>query len=88
MGRRWTARKREPARQRDELPLPRRAAAWLAKDALSASEFGCRLNRALALYPSETNLRMYNLLDSHDTARFLYEAGGDKARLRLAAALQ
>ena len=64
------------------------AAAWLAKDALSASEFGCRLNRALALYPNETNLRMYNLLDSHDTARFLYEAGGDKARLRLAAALQ
>ena len=64
------------------------AVAWLAKDALSASEFGCRLNRALALYPSETNLRMYNLLDSHDTARFLYEAGGDKARLRLAAALQ
>ena len=60
------------------------AAAWLAKDALSASEFGCRLNRALALYPNETNLRMYNLLDSHDTARFLYEAGGDKARLRLA----
>ena len=64
------------------------AAAWLAKDALSASEFGCRLNRALALYPNETNLRMYNLLDSHDTARFLYEADGDKARLRLAAALQ
>ena len=64
------------------------AVAWLAKDALSASEFGCRLNRALALYPNETNLRMYNLLDSHDTARFLYEAGGDKARLRLAAALQ
>ena len=31
---------------------------------------------------------MYNLLDSHDTARFLYEAGGDKARLRLATALQ
>ena len=64
------------------------AVAWLAKDALSASEFGCRLNRALALYPNETNLRMYNLLDSHDTARFLYEASGDKARLRLAAALQ
>lgn len=35
-----------------------------------------------------TNLRMYNLLDSHDTARFLYEAGGDKARLRLAVAMQ
>ena len=31
---------------------------------------------------------MYNLLDSHDTARFLYEAGGDKARLRLAVAMQ
>ena len=64
------------------------AVAWLAKDALPASEFGCRLNRTLALYPGETNLRMYNLLDSHDTARFLYEAGGDKARLRLAVAMQ
>ena len=64
------------------------AVAWLAKDTLPASEFGCRLNRALALYPGETNLRMYNLLDSHDTARFLYEAGGDKARLRLAVAMQ
>ena len=64
------------------------AVAWLAKDALPASEFGCRLNRGLALYPGETNLRMYNLLDSHDTARFLYEAGGDKARLRLAVAMQ
>ena len=31
---------------------------------------------------------MWNLIDSHDTSRFLYRAGEDKRKLRLAAALQ
>jgi glycosidase len=31
---------------------------------------------------------MWNLIDSHDTSRFLYRAGGDKRKLRLAAAMQ
>ena len=64
------------------------AVAWLAKDELSASEFGCRLNRALALYPGETNLRMYNLLDSHDVSRFLTLCGGDRARMEQAVLFQ
>lgn len=88
MGRRRAARKREPARQRDELSLPRRGGRVAGEG--RAFRVGIRLppQPALALYPNETNLRMYNLLDSHDTARFLYEADGDKARLRLATALQ
>lgn len=64
------------------------AVAWLAKGQISVSEFDHQLNTVLALYPVETSQRMYNLLDSHDTARFLYESGGDITRLMLAVAVQ
>ena len=58
-GRRWTARKREPARQRDELSLPRRSGRVAGEG--RAFRVGIRLppQLALALYPSETNFRMY-----------------------------
>lgn len=39
------------------------------------------LNRALEGY-------LWNLIDSHDTARFLHSAGGDRQKQKLAAALQ
>lgn len=39
------------------------------------------------LHPAVRPL-LWNLIGSHDTPRFLYECGGDKARMRLAAALQ
>ncbi len=39
------------------------------------------------LHPAAYHL-LWNLIGSHDTARFLREAGGDRAKLRLAAALQ
>lgn len=61
---------------------------WIAKDKISVSTFDQRINRMLSLYPQETNLRMYNPLDSHDTARFLFSCGNDIARLRLGVALQ
>ena len=61
---------------------------WIAKDKISVSTFNQRINRMLSLYPQETNLRMYNPLDSHDTARFLFSCGNDIARLRLGVALQ
>lgn len=61
---------------------------WLAKQKVSVTEFDNLLNSSLALYPKEINHRMYNLLDSHDTARFLFECGGDKKRLKLAVAFQ
>lgn len=43
---------------------------WLAKEKIRPSELDHRLNRMLSLYPEEVSLRMYNPLDSHDTARF------------------
>lgn len=61
---------------------------WIAKGEITAGEFDHRINRMYSLYPDEVNRVMYNLLDSHDTARFLYDCGNDKVRLRLAVALQ
>ncbi len=39
-------------------------------------------------YHSEGLPVLWNLIDSHDTSRFLHRAGGDKRKLRLAAAMQ
>lgn len=61
---------------------------YFAKDKISASQLNNRLNSMLMKYPDEINLTMYNCLGSHDTARFLTEAKGEKWRLRLAMAFQ
>lgn len=61
---------------------------WLALECIDAETFGHRVNEMLARYPREVSLRMYNLLDSHDTERFLTLCGGDESRQRLAVALQ
>lgn len=61
---------------------------WLARKAITAKQFDHRINQMLALYSTETNLRMYNPLDSHDTSRFLFECGEDTRRFKLAVALQ
>ena len=64
------------------------AADFFACGTLSAMEMAVRLNRLLMRYPPEITLGMYNLLGSHDTARFLTEAGGVQWKLRLAMAFQ
>jgi neopullulanase len=51
---------------------------------LSAAEFGDRIDYVLSLYQPEINQAQLNLLDSHDTARFLTVAGGDVDALKLA----
>ena len=61
---------------------------FFARQSISASAFSEQLNSMLMRYPDETNLSMYNLLGSHDTARFLTEAHGEIWRLRLAMAFQ
>lgn len=61
---------------------------WLGTEELSAAQFDDRINRMLSLYPEEVALRLYNPLDSHDTARFLFACGNDIRRFRLAVALQ
>ncbi len=50
----------------------------------TAAEFGDRIEYLLNLYAPEINNVQLNLLDSHDTPRFLTTAGGDESALRLA----
>jgi cyclomaltodextrinase / maltogenic alpha-amylase / neopullulanase len=59
---------------------------WLAKEKIDVLEFDNRINYMLSLYPETTRQCMYNLLDSHDTPRFLYDCGGDIRKLKLAVA--
>lgn len=51
---------------------------------LNAAEFGNRIEHLLDLYQPEINQVQLNLLDSHDTARFLTVASGDTDALKLA----
>lgn len=62
--------------------------AYFARESISETELDDRLQSMLMRYPDAVNLAMYNCLGSHDTARFLTEAGGDKTRLKLAMAFQ
>ena len=56
--------------------------------AIDAAAFGRRIQRLLNLYKWPTTQVQYNLLDSHDTARLLSLARGDKATVRLATLFQ
>lgn len=51
---------------------------------LDAGHFGRTMDSLLGLYPPSATLAQLNLLDSHDTARFLTMARGDESALRLA----
>ncbi len=51
---------------------------------LDAAGFAARIGSNLALYPPEVNQVELNLLDSHDTPRFLTSARGDVNSLKLA----
>jgi neopullulanase len=51
---------------------------------IDGPEFGRQLERVMALYPEPVASVLLNLLDSHDTPRFLSLARGDKSALRLA----
>jgi len=63
--------------------------AWLSGVvALDAVGFAGRLERILSVYDPAVVAVQLNLLDSHDTPRFLTMAGGDRAALRLALLLQ
>ena len=61
---------------------------YFARDRIDEVTLDGRLQHMLMKYPDEVNLCMYNCLGSHDTARFLTEAGGETWRLRLATAFQ
>ncbi|MCA1599912.1 MAG: glycoside hydrolase family 13 protein [Chloroflexi bacterium] len=51
---------------------------------IDAAGYADRVDGLLGLYPWPVELAQYNLLDSHDTARFITIARGDEASVRLA----
>ncbi|MDK2809035.1 MAG: cyclomaltodextrinase / maltogenic alpha-amylase / neopullulanase [Clostridiales bacterium] len=61
---------------------------FFAYESIDTCELDHRINRMLATYFWEAKHGLYNLLDSHDTERFLFLCGEDKRKLRLAAAFQ
>lgn len=54
----------------------------------NAATFASRLERSLTIYDPAVTAVQLNLLDSHDTPRFLSMVGGDVAALRLATLIQ
>jgi len=54
------------------------------QQAIDAHEFANRIDHNLQLYRPEITYAQFNLLDSHDTPRFLSCASGDKSALKLA----
>jgi len=61
---------------------------FFAYEDIGTKELDHRVNQMLAAYFSEAKHSLYNLLDSHDTERFLFLCGEDKRRLKLAVAFQ
>ena len=57
---------------------------YFAKREIGAEEFARSIHELLGRHPESVNRAMFNLLSSHDTARFLTVAGGRKERVKLA----
>jgi cyclomaltodextrinase len=60
---------------------------YSATPPLSAMSYASTIDWLLNLYPREIQLAQLNLLNSHDTARLLTIAGGDRASVHLATLL-
>ena len=61
---------------------------YFGKEVITAKEFDHRINHMLALYKDCTNQVMFNLIDSHDTERFLFVCKENKELQKLAVAFQ
>mgnify|MGYP006272662457 FL=1 len=61
---------------------------FIAKEKLSAEEFVYSLEEVNIDYPEQSIYSLQNLIDSHDTIRFLASANHSKERLKLAALMQ
>jgi glycosidase len=61
---------------------------FAAKKEINAEKLDGRLNQILAKYHTSMAHFLYNLLDSHDTPRFLRECQENTQKLKLAVALQ
>jgi cyclomaltodextrinase len=75
---------------RDTLDIPLARQVWSYKNLTPKplNEFAGEIRRILGLYHPEINQAQMNLLDSHDTPRFLTLAGGDESAFRLATLFQ
>jgi cyclomaltodextrinase len=60
---------------------------WPVRD-IGSHEFGLEIEALLKLYPAEVTAVQMNLLDSHDTARFITMANGDWSALCMATLFQ
>ncbi|MGH2561539.1 MAG: glycoside hydrolase family 13 protein [Thermomicrobiales bacterium] len=54
---------------------------------IDAPTYAAKIDQTLGLYDWQINLAQLNLLDSHDTSRFITIAGGDTASVKLATLL-
>ncbi|SHF22463.1 Glycosidase [Caldanaerobius fijiensis DSM 17918] len=61
---------------------------FFAKNTIDAEAFDCELARLRMMYTSEVVSGLVNLIDSHDTPRFLTLCKGDKRKLMLAVVFQ
>lgn len=61
---------------------------YIACESIGAAEFAERVGGLLSRFPEAMNQALFNLLDSHDTGRFLFLADNRVEKLRLAAVLQ
>jgi glycosidase len=65
-------------------PLNDAVLGFFAKGEMNSIEFEQEVIRTNFFYTQSVNNNMYNLLDSHDTPRFLHQTGENKELLKLA----
>lgn len=65
-------------------PIQTAAYEYFAKQSIDLETFKYKVNRTYFDYSTQVNEVMMNLLDSHDTARFVTEADGNQSALVLA----
>jgi len=61
---------------------------FFAFEKIKVSELDARIQGLLAKYKGPISQVMWNLIDSHDTSRFLYKANENQQRMKLAVAYQ
>jgi len=61
---------------------------FVAKKSIGVASFDARLTKARMKYKDQANYAMFNLIDSHDTERFINSVDFNESRLKLAAFIQ
>lgn len=62
--------------------------AYIAEESIDAQGFEYRIEKMLSRYPDEVDDVMYNLIDSHDTERFMFLCKDDVKKMSAAVVLQ